>query len=356
MAERIGTTLAGRLDNSGPGIAGAGSPFSRLILGTIESANAILSATSRDVEEEAERLSTLFNRLSETSHGQVGQLQGLVAQFNVVEHEGQTYQLTDLPRLLEQALDEVSQRVTVLSKQGVSLIYSLDAIIEQMQDLDSCVTEIEGINRQGRLLSLNAQIEAGRTGALGAGFQVVATEMHNMSVRIDALSERMRENIDKVRTQVEEVIQSIRTEYNQLSDIGGMDLSAQADAKTHVKILMDELLRRDDRMTGALDDSASLSGEIHKEIRDVVISMQFQDRMKQRTEAVVAALDTILEFVRGEPQRYTDQGECEQVSRAIVNTISLSDVRKVFAEQLLDENVEAEPAEDASDDSSIELF
>lgn len=357
----LGTTLSGRMDSIGETAHADASPFARLVLGAIESANAILAETSRDVEQETAQLSELFNRLSDHSQDQVEHLGDLVGQFNAIEHDGKSYQLTDLTGLFETALDQVTQRVTILSKQGISLIYSLDAIIEQMQDLDACVTEIEGINRQGRLLSLNAQIESGRAGAAGAGFQVVATEMHNMSTRIDSLSERMRENIDTVRKQVEQVIESIRTEYSQLSDVGSMDMSVQAGAKEQLALLLEQLLQRDERMTGVLDRSAEMSSQIRDEVREVVISMQFQDRMTQRTGAVLTALDAILDFMRSHPGRFTDDEACSRVSREIVDAISLSDVRTVFAGNLLESEGEAPAVETVvedspSDDGNIVLF
>lgn len=358
---RLGTTLSGRLETIGDSAHADASPFARLVLGAIESANAILTDTSRDVEQETAQLSELFNRLSDHSQDQVEQLGGLVGQINAIEHDGKSYRLTDLTELFETALDQVTQRVTILSKQGISLIYSLDAIIEQMQDLDACVTEIEGINRQGRLLSLNAQIESGRAGAAGAGFQVVATEMHNMSTRIDSLSERMRENIDTVRKQVEQVIESIRTEYSQLSDVGSMDMSVQAGAKEQLALLLEQLLQRDERLTGVLDRSAEMSNRIRDEVREVVISMQFQDRMTQRTDAVLSALDAILGFMRTHPGQFTDADACARVSREIVDTIPLSDVRSVFAGNLLGDDASS-PAdapvieETSSEDGNIVLF
>ena len=160
--------------------------------------------------------------------------------------------------------------------------------------------------------------------------------MHNMSNRIDSLSERMRQNIDQVRKQVEEVIESIRAEYSQLSDVGSMDMTVQAGAKERLALLLDRLLKRDEHLTDVLDRSADMSNRIRDEVRDVVMSMQFQDRMTQRTGAVLTALDAILDFLRTNPVRFTDSDACAAVSREIVDTISLSDVRHVFAAHLLD--------------------
>ncbi|NBV86191.1 MAG: hypothetical protein EBS01_08020 [Verrucomicrobia bacterium] len=45
------------------------------------------------------------------------------------------------------------------------------------------VKNIDGINSQSRLLSLNARIEAARAGEAGRSFSIVATEMVDLSSR-----------------------------------------------------------------------------------------------------------------------------------------------------------------------------
>lgn len=331
------------------------SPFARLLLGAIESANQILLETTQDVESQTRRLSDLFTNLNANSEEQTDRLANLIGQITTVEHQGSKIDLVTLPHVLQDSLAEVTDRILVLSKQGVSLIYSLDDILSEMNELGNCINEIEAINKQSRLLSLNAQIESSRAGEFGAGFQIVSTEMHVLSKRIDALSERMRNSTRSVTTSIEEVIGTIREEYQQLSKIGAMDLTKQIDAKDHLEALLNALVSRNDDIKTALDDSASTSRRISDEVREVVIAMQFQDRMKQRTEAVVSALGELSVFMAEHPDKLTDPDGCEDLAESIVASISLSDVRRQFEVGLrggasIDE-VAAPPQE-----STIELF
>jgi len=328
------------------------SPFARLLLGAIESANHILLETTQDVEVQTRRLSDLFTNLNENTDEQTDRLSALIGQITTVEHEGKSVDLVTLPKMLQESLSDVTERILVLSKQGVSLIYSLDDILTEMHELGNCINEIEAINKQSRLLSLNAQIESSRAGEFGAGFQVVSTEMHVLSKRIDALSERMRNSTRSVTTSIEDVITTIRGEYQQLSQIGAMDLSNQIDAKDDLEALISALVNRNDHIKVALDDSASTSKRISDEVREVIIAMQFQDRMKQRTEAVVSALGELSGFMTEHPDKLSDQEECEGLADAIVASISLSDVRRQFELSLRGEADIAEPAQE----STIELF
>ncbi|MEC9249658.1 MAG: methyl-accepting chemotaxis protein [Pseudomonadota bacterium] len=332
------------------------SPVARLLLGTIESANLILTETTVDVESQAHRLSALFTSLTNSSTDQTDRLSELVSQIASVEYDGGQVDLVALPRILEQSLEEVTERILVLSKQGVSLIYSLDEILEEIDELQSCITEIEAINRQTRLLSLNAQIEAGRAGDAGAGFQVVSTEMHSLSRRIDALSEKMRGSTAIVTRSIKDVISSIRTEYEELSEIGAMDLTQQIGAKEHLEILLNALVERNDEIQDVLGQSTDASRRIADEIREVVMAMQFQDRMKQRTDAVVRAFEEVSNFLEHHPDLLADDAGCDTLKQNILDSITLSDVRQEFGQRfgLVEQTSDTSPS--GGDDLDIELF
>lgn len=332
------------------------TPVARLLLGTIESANLVLNETTTDVEAQAHRLSALFTSLTDASTDQTDRLSELVEQISSVEYDGGEVDLVALPRILEESLEEVTERILVLSKQGVSLIYSLDEILEEIDELQSCITEIEAINRQTRLLSLNAQIEAGRAGDAGAGFQVVSTEMHSLSKRIDALSEKMRGSTAIVTRSIKEVISSIRTEYQELSEIGAMDLTQQIDAKEHLEILLNAVVERNDEIRGVLGHSTETARRISDEIREVVMAMQFQDRMKQRTDAVVKTFDVVAKFLEDHPDLVSDENGCDTLKQTILDSITLSDVRREFGQRFGFEDDGPSSSPSGDDDLDIELF
>lgn len=330
------------------------SPFARLLLGLIESANTVLTESVRDVDEQTRRLSELFQSLTDNSTHQTDRLASLVEQIASVEHDGKRYDLVSFPAILQNSLQEVTERILVLSKQGVSLIYSLDEILTEIEEVGSCISEIEAINKQTRLLSLNAQIEAGRAGAAGAGFQIVSTEMHALSRRIDALSERMRCSVDKVTSSIREVITSIKTEYQELSEIGAMDLTNQIDAKEQLEILLQALISRNDDIQSVLGATTDVSRRIGEEIREVVVAMQFQDRLQQRSDAVVNAFEQISRFMDAHPQLLADDTECEALCSNILGAITLSEVRQEFSRNLGVEDNQEPPVGEAG--GAIELF
>lgn len=332
------------------------SPFIRLMSNALTGANHILLDTIKDVEGETVKLSDLFRTLIENSSDQTDELHAIVDTINVVKIKDGQVELQDVPQVFQRPLEEITERILILSKQGVSLIYSLDEILEEVEELGSCVTEIEAINRQSRLLSLNAQIEAGRAGVHGVGFQVVAHEMHTLSKRIDSLSERMRKSLDIVRNNIHEVIEEIRTEYNKLNEIGAMDISKQVDAKERLQDILQSIADKNKQLAHTLDNSASTSRGITDSINKIITTMQFQDRMRQRTDAIIDVLDAILGFLQRQDTTLTDPTECDTLCQTILSGITLSDVRAQFEEALLGEVVTHIPPPSTSDDDNIELF
>ena len=57
---------------------------------------------------------------------------------------------------------------------------------------DSKISQIQDIMKRSRILALNATIESARAGVAGRGFQVVASEMQNISVEINHLASSLQ--------------------------------------------------------------------------------------------------------------------------------------------------------------------
>ena len=83
------------------------------------------------------------------------------------------------------------------------------------------ISQIETIMRQTRLLALNARIEAGRAGAAGAAFGVVAHEMGDVSAHITEVAQALREAVEKNVARIENAGAEMMTTFRgaRLQDI-----------------------------------------------------------------------------------------------------------------------------------------
>lgn len=80
---------------------------------------------------------------------------------------------------------------------------------EQTDSITDIVKTIRDIAAQTNLLALNAAIEAARVGEHGRGFNVVATEVRNLSNKVSLSIGEIKENIEGIVQRIEEVSTSI---------------------------------------------------------------------------------------------------------------------------------------------------
>ncbi|MEM7643372.1 MAG: methyl-accepting chemotaxis protein [Pseudomonadota bacterium] len=191
--------------------------------------------------------------------------------------------LTDIASPLAVRIDEMNSHV--------------DALLEEEAALQTVLTTVTGhaksvadIAQLARLLSINAAVEAARSGEAGLGFAVVAREMRTLSDQttqraddIDGLVDmlmdrlgRMRERVVETKTPldhlsatVEDVLSSLtnsRTLAVGASETATMAHAAIADEVEGLKDLMDRLSRLQTDTEAAIAGSAD-NAEIGAEAR-----------------------------------------------------------------------------------------
>jgi methyl-accepting chemotaxis protein len=100
------------------------------------------------------------------------------------------------------------------------LMAAMDRITESGERAGKIVDTVEEIAFQTRLLALNADVEAARAGAAGAGFAVVAREVRRLAGGaadgVEATAERIRDTLEAVG-QGTQIAESTRRTFDELS-------------------------------------------------------------------------------------------------------------------------------------------
>jgi len=141
--------------------------------------NAEIEDITADMEKSSDSSKVLSQNLAESASQMasfaknVEEMCGIVQQVNENAREASVTARTDR----ENALELIGQLQDKVKKT------SSDA--QKIQQVKQIAEDIGGIAEQTRMLSLNAQIEAARAGAMGAGFSVVAEEVGRLSGDID---------------------------------------------------------------------------------------------------------------------------------------------------------------------------
>lgn len=202
---------------------------------------------------------------------------------------------------------------------------------------------VEKIASQTNLLALNAAIEAARAGEVGRGFAVVADEVRSLSIQSGETGRKITETINRFTTSVENTME-------QATEAMEKDLQLEEKGSSTINNVLESL----GWMTKGMSESSEIlkreSKEIIREVNDVIISLQFQDRTSQILLHVIDGLNKLPQVI-GEQLQRIENGELAELD---VNEIMASiEENYTTAEELSlhkNENVSANTGDD------IELF
>lgn len=189
-----------------------------------------------------------------------------------------------------------------VSAQSSGVIAKMEAMTEVMNQTFSLLANVEMITKQTNLLSLNAFIEAARSGEAGRGFQVVASEMRNLSQGSAKLNEQIRVQVEKSK----KIVSETRDVVNQMAM---RDMDALTEAKGDADLLFAKLADMNTHISENLGQVSEMTLSIDRSVGLAVQSLQFEDIVSQlltHAEREIGEQDQTLADVRGRLQAFVD--------------------------------------------------
>ncbi|CTQ52052.1 Methyl-accepting chemotaxis protein 4 [Roseibium album] len=284
------------------------------------------------IDTNIEGVISSFQNISGRSREQADQIQNLAALSQEIEIDGEKRNVADLAISLKDILAELIEKIVQLSSRGMSMVYKLNDINDELVHVDSSIGQIERINSQTNLLALNAKIEAARAGDAGRGFAVVANEVRDLAKTVDTLSSDLKGQINSIST-------GLRGAYQLVEEIATMDLSEQnLEINAGFSKMVDRLIEQNEQVADVLHHSANSSKEISQDISMAVVSMQFHDRTKQIFQNVNLALGVFSGALEGLAERGREvafEGEepvaaAEEFKDQLFGCFSLNEMSKRF--------------------------
>ncbi|AIY66297.1 chemotaxis protein [Pseudoalteromonas piratica] len=111
--------------------------------------------------------------------------------------------------------EEAAKTIELLEQQIENAGTNIQTLDDEVNNIESVLSVIQGIAEQTNLLALNAAIEAARAGDQGRGFAVVADEVRQLAQRTQASTEEIQQMITKLQSATKDakasVTQSIST-------------------------------------------------------------------------------------------------------------------------------------------------
>lgn len=146
------------------------------------------------------------------------------------------------------------------------------------------------IAKQTNLLALNAAIEAARAGEVGRGFAVVADEVRKLSALSGDTGRRIAETIETVNAAIAATVES-SDRYAHEDE--GMVMNAESLVRTVVERFGDAVRQLSDSSLALCDDSRAIGAEVD----EVLVALQFQDRVSQVLGHVTDDMDKLSSWV-----------------------------------------------------------
>jgi methyl-accepting chemotaxis protein len=190
-----------------------------------------------------------------------------------------------------------------------SMLHEIRALASFTKELKQMAQSVGEIASQTNLLALNAAIEAARVGEQGRGFAVVANEVRALS----KLSSTTGKNISDM---VETVSRSIASTL----DISQQYAHRDAEAIAVSERTIDHVLENFHGTAACLAESAEMlrqeSRAIHTEIADVLVALQFQDRVSQILNHVRQDMDKLDRRIAEHEAQAASEGDAKCIADA----------------------------------------
>jgi methyl-accepting chemotaxis protein len=243
-----------------------------------------LRAVAELIGNSSAGLTAQFFDLARTTQSQTACLREVLDIAGAAASSAESADFSSVIGHLGVTLSEFVQEVLHLSKQAVSMVRSIDQVIEDLSRLRHSVDGIDRITAKTNLLALNARIEAERAGDAGRSFGVVAGEVRDLSRATSDLAAGIKQEIAAITD-------ALKNGHAALAEVASMDMTRQVEAKDEVEQTLVLLKERNRRLTGAAHASMENAQAIEAAVSGIVTDLQFEDRTHQRIERVAAALD-----------------------------------------------------------------
>ncbi|PKH07844.1 methyl-accepting chemotaxis protein [Moritella sp. Urea-trap-13] len=235
------------------------------------------------IAQSTDAVNALVMRFSEI----VQALRDTLQEVGALESDNSGKGITDVMSQSEAQLNSLNSNFQLILSSKIELLSEVTQLQVFTEELQTMATDVQGIASQTNLLALNAAIEAARAGEHGLGFAVVASEVRSLSQGSADTGKKMMGKVESICAAIDSTV-----------DVTEKQLADEKIKSKEAQQLIHDVISRLERIINQFANSTGLlkdhGEQIRDEINDVLVCLQFQDRVAQ-----------ILEHTKGEIGRFS---------------------------------------------------
>ncbi|TQF70568.1 methyl-accepting chemotaxis protein [Pseudoalteromonas luteoviolacea] len=234
-------------------------------------------------------------------------------------------------------LNGVLQYIEQTNESQAQMTSTISDLVIKSNELQTMSVDVSKIAEQTNLLALNASIEAARAGENGRGFAVVADEVRSLAnssgetgVRIgqlvESIANAMRSSMDMMNSELEKK-QALTDKY-----------------RSEINQVVDEWLELSQQMESQAAELHTSNLDIREKISQILVDLQFQDRVDQIQDSVTIALNIMVEEI---DQFIASRRECksakfnhQRISQELKKTAATNEQRNILSKSGGDDTVD----------------
>jgi methyl-accepting chemotaxis protein len=167
------------------------------------------------------------------------------------------------------------------------LLHCIRDMARSTADMHTMATEVRQIAAQTNLVALNAAIEAARVGEAGRGFAVVAEEVRRLSRSSAETGKNITERVAQIGDVVKQALSA--ADRATINDKKVLEVSGAVvgDVLSHVETMGDAATKMREH-----------GNVIRNDVENLLVSLQFQDRISQVLQVVSADIQRMQDAMR----------------------------------------------------------
>ncbi len=169
------------------------------------------------------------------------------------------------------------EHILQVSKQSMEMVGVINDVEEHMSQVETLLTDVQGIADQTNLLALNAAIEAARAGEAGRGFAVVADEVRNLSRNSDKFSEEIRVVVNASK-------KNISMAQDMIQSMASKDMNVAITSKSNIDGMMVGIAKINEDIALKIAEVSSMTSQIDNSVGKAIRGLQFEDMARQMIE------------------------------------------------------------------------